>query len=172
MFSSLLTLLLLIPSFALIALVAWVTGFYFSAPPTGMASLLMIYPAYGNIIAIVMMLAAGWLCAAGGGMQWTRLRKPSLSVVWFLLMMAMMKVGIHVYFLWGEPSVSASRFALLMGGIVAPITCQLLLLISTFTNGSHRQPGSRSSMRTVVSLAAMMAISLAIGATTLFVKTS
>ena len=87
-------------------------------------------------------------------------------------MMAMMKVGIHVYFLWGEPSVRASRFALLMGGIVAPITCQLLLLISTFTNGGHRQPGSRSSMRTVVSLAAIMAISLAIGATTLFVKTS
>lgn len=80
----------LVPSLALITLFALTTGFYFSVPPTGMASLPLIYPNHGSAVAIVMMLAAGWLCAAGDGMQWTRLSRPFLFVAWFLLMMAMM----------------------------------------------------------------------------------
>jgi hypothetical protein len=79
----------------------------------------------------------------------------------------MMKVGLHVFQLWGERCVGVSRVALLMGGIVAPITCQCLLLICTFINEDHLQPGNRWYLRTVFSLAVALSASLAIGATTL-----
>ena len=165
-----LILLLLVPSFALIILIALLTGLYFSNPPVGMGSLILFIPYYGNAVAIVLMLIAGWLLAAGGGMKWTQLRRPILFVAWFLLMMAMMKVGLHIFELWSGGSVGVSRVALLMGGIVAPISCQVLLLISAFINWAHLQPGNRMHRRTVVSLAAAMTLSLAIGATTLLSK--
>jgi len=169
---SALILLLLLPSFALIMLVASATGFFFFDPPRSMASILLIFPYYGSVIANVMMLSAGWLCAAGGGMKWTRLTRPMLFVAWFWLMMVMMKVGRHVFQVWIEGSVGVSRVALLMGGIVAPITCQVLLLTSAFINRAHLQLGKRSYMRTVISLAVAMVVSLAIGATTLSIKIS
>jgi hypothetical protein len=167
-----LILLLLLPSFALIMLVALATGFFFFDPPRSMASMLLIFPYYGSVVASVMMLSAGWLCAAGGGMKWTRLNWPVLFVAWFLLMMVMTKVGLHVFLLWFEGSVGVSRVALLMGGIVAPITCQVLLLTSAFIKRAYLQLGERSYMRVVISLAVAMVVSLAIGATTLLIKTS
>lgn len=165
-----LILLLLVPSFALITLIALLTGFYFSNPPNGMASLILFIPYYGNALAIVLTLSAGWLFAAGGGMKSTQLNKSILFVAWFLLMMAMMKVGLHIFELWSGGSVGVSRVALLMGGIVAPISCQVLLLITTFINGVHGQPGNRWQRQTIVPLAALMILSLAIGATTLLIK--
>jgi hypothetical protein len=167
-----LILLLLLPSFALIMLVALATGFFFFDPPRSMASILLIFPYYGIVVSSVLTLIAGWLCAAGGGMKWMRLNRPMLFVAWFLLMMVMMKVGRHGFDLWLGGSVGVSRIALLMGGIVAPITCQVLLLTSAFINRAHLQLGERSFMRTVISLAVAMLVSLAIGATTLSIKIS
>lgn len=122
---SILIFLLLAASFALITLVALITGFYQAGPPGGMASLILYIFQYGGAVAIFLMLIAGLLCAARGTMHWTRMRRPVISVVWFLLMIAMMKVGFHAFELWGS-SREASRFALLMGGIVAPITGAVL----------------------------------------------
>ena len=105
-------------------------------------------------------------------MKWTRLNRPMLFVAWFLLMMAMMKVGRHGFDLWTGGSVGVSRVALLMGGIVAPITCQVLLLTSAFINKAQPQLPERSYMRTVIALTVAMLVSLAIGATTLSLKLS
>ena len=105
-------------------------------------------------------------------MKWTRLNRPMLFVAWFLLMMAMMKVGRHGFDLWTGGSVGVSRVVLLMGGIVAPITCQVLLLTSAFINKDQPQLRGRSYMRTVISLTVAMFVSLAIGATTLLIKLS
>ena len=167
-----LILLLLLPSFALIMLVVLATGFFYFDPPRSMASILLIFPYHGIIVANVMTLIAGWLCAAGGGLKWTRLNRPMLFVAWFLLMMAMMKVGRHGFGLWLGGSIGVSRVALLMGGIVAPITCQVLLLTSAFINKAQPQLRERSYMRTVISLTVAMVVSLAIGATTLLIKLS
>jgi hypothetical protein len=166
----LLMLLLLVPSFALIMLIALATGFYCLDPPIGVAATGLVYPYFGIVVAIVMMLHAGWLCSAGGGMTWTRLSGPVFFVAWFLLMMAMMKVGLHSLELWADQSVAVSPIALLMGGLVAPLSCQGLLLVCTFLNEDQLQPGNRWYTRTVGALAAAMAVSLAIGATTLLTE--
>jgi hypothetical protein len=166
-----LMLLLLVPSFALIMLVASATGFYFLDPPSGVEATGLVYPYFGSAVACIIMLYAGWACAARGGMRWTRLSAPVLAIGWLLVMLAMMKVGLHSFDLWAEQAVAASPFDLLMGGIVAPLSCQGLLLICTFINEDHLQPGDGWYMKAVVSLAAAMAIGLAIGATTLLIET-
>ena len=63
---SILIFLLLAASFALITLVALITGFYQAGPPGGMASLILYIFQYGGAVAIFLMLIAGLLCAARG----------------------------------------------------------------------------------------------------------
>ena len=165
-----LMLLLLMPSFFLIIMVAAATGLYFSPPPSGVEATGLVYPYYGGPIACVIMFHAGWACAARGGMRWTRLSAPVLAIGWLLVMLAMMKVGLHSFQLWADQSVAVSPIALLMGGFVAPLSCQCLLLVCTFLNEDHLQSGDRWYTRTVGALAAAMAVSLAIGATTLLTE--
>lgn len=66
---SILVFLLLAVSFALITLVALVTGFYQADPPGGMATLILYVFQYGSVVAIFLMLIAGLLCTARGKMD-------------------------------------------------------------------------------------------------------
>lgn len=166
MLFSILVFLLLAVSFTLITLVAFVTGFYQADMPSGMVTLILYVFQYGSVVAVCLMLIAGLVCTARGKMDWTRMRRPVLCIVWCFLMIAMMKVGFHAFDVWGSSRVS--RFALFMGGIVAPMTGQILLLCCNLRRESHPWQRNLSHRRGLTFLAAVMVVSLAIGATTLW----